>query len=72
MFCAYKSLREETGKLRILRGEDGRVRSNKRGTRLYLTARMGSSDWGRNVFSVELCGDTVELSVPYLIITLLI
>lgn len=41
MFCAYKSLREETGKLRILRGEDGRVRSNKRRTRLYLTARMG-------------------------------
>jgi len=33
---------------------------------------MGSSDWGRNVFSMELCGDTVELSVPYLIITLLI
>lgn len=71
MFCLYKAYTRKLGAW-ILRGGDGRVRSNKRGTRLYLTAWVGSTDWERNIFSVELCWDTRELSAPYLIITLLI
>lgn len=41
LFCAYKAYARKLGTPNIARRRWKRVRSNKRGTRLYLTARMG-------------------------------
>lgn len=50
LFCAYKAYARKLGTPNIARRRWKRVRSNKRGTRLYLTARMGGLQIGGEMY----------------------
>lgn len=74
LFCAYKAYARKLGAPNIARRRWKSKRSNKRGTRLYLTARMGVFRLGeRCIFHGNYAGIRGRIKcIPYLIITLLI